>query len=67
MAEMQPEVGLEQPAEGEREGGEEEEEAQGAGEGRGCLPQLCLQRGQSDSAGRVCLGSRGLGSALRGP
>ena len=44
MAEMQPEVGLEQPAEGEREGGEEEEEAQGAGEGRGCLPQLCLHR-----------------------
>lgn len=35
MAETQPEVGLGKPAEGEREGGREEE-AQGAGDRRGC-------------------------------
>ena len=35
---MQPEVGQEKPAEGEREGGREEE-GQGAGDGRGCPPE----------------------------
>ena len=38
LVKMQPEVGQEKPAEGEREGGREEE-GQGAGDGRGCPPE----------------------------